>query len=106
MSEIVSINSNNPLVGVWRPSDDFSDLEISIGIGTDEGIFHVLARDLSDGETAEVTNVFFEDDVLRFTLYWPSSGRTVSYKFMIQSDTTVASTFTFTAQEIWLKKET
>ncbi len=104
MTEVVHINSNHPLVGTWQPADDFSDVRITIEPGNDT--FAVSAVDLSDSEEAEVSAIFFDGDYLEFSLYWSSTGRRVTHKFLCQSQDTVSSTYSYVGQEIWQRHET
>ena len=101
MSEIFQLQKNHPLVGTWRPADDFSDIEIVITASTNS--FMVSAKDLSDGEEADVSKIAFDGTLLTFSLHWASTGRLVTHKFLCQSKNCISSTYTYTAQEIWQK---
>lgn len=99
MSKIVPIQENNPLIGQWKSADNFSEVLVTIRISN--GALSVTAIDEHDREEAEVSKISHDKDVLSFTLYWPSTGRQVSYRFMAQSKNVVNVSYTYTSTEIW-----
>jgi len=72
MTEAIPINSNHPLVGQWKPTDDFSDLVVSI-VAEANG-FSVSAIDEADGESAEIFDPKYDGDVLSFAAHWVGGG--------------------------------
>ena len=80
--------------------------EVVVTVKASNSAFSVSAVDKSDNEIAEVSKIGFENGILLFTLYWPSTGRQTSYRFLLQSKNTVSVTYTYTATEIWQKHET
>lgn len=102
MTEAIPINSNHPLVGQWKPTDDFSDLVVSI-VAEANG-FSVSAIDEADGESAEIFDPKYDGDVLSFAAHWVSNGRLIKYRFLLQSEGTIDVTYTYSGQEIWRRK--
>ena len=102
MNDVIQIQAIHPFVGEWRPADDLSNVVVTIG--SENNSFIVSAIDEYDDETAEVSKVSTENETLLFTLYWPSTGRQTSFRFLLQSKNAVSVTYTYTATEIWLKK--
>jgi len=102
MSGVIPINSNHPLVGKWKSADEFSEVIISI-TGEAKG-FLVLIIDEADGEAAEVFDSHYDGDILSFAAHWPSSGRLIKYRFLLQSEGTINVTYSYSGQEIWQRK--
>ncbi len=104
MSEAIPLHSNHPLVGSWQAADDFSDMVVSI-VAVAEG-FSVSVTDQTDGEVAEVFEPQYDGNVLSFSAHWPSNGRFIKYRFLLQSEGTVGVTYTYSGQEVWQRKLT
>lgn len=99
----ISINSQHPLVGVWSSLDEFSDVQIVIK-ATANGL-DIEAVDKSDNEVAEVFGVECEEIKLAFNLHWPTTGRFIKYTFTLISSDKVDVTYTYSGQEVWLKRK-
>ncbi len=99
MIKTTPINSNHPLVGKWQSPDDFSDVVVTIAAEING--FFVSVVDESDGEVAEVMDPKYYNEVLTFKVHWPSNGRFVQYRFLLQSKHSISVTYTYSSQEIW-----
>ena len=97
------MGNSNPFVGQWTASDGLSNVVLVIEEVSDG--YSVMVVDQSDSEEAEVYDVEFEEDVLSFKIHWESNGQFVKYQFRLLSDNTLGVTYTFSAQETWLKVE-
>jgi len=106
MTEPISINSRHPLIGNWKAIDDFSDVIVSISVDADADGFEVSVQDPSDGEVAEVHDTKYDGDILSFNVHWPSNGRFIKYRFLLQSENQIDVTYTYSGQEIWQREET
>ena len=102
MTEAIPINSNHPLVGNWKAADDFSVVVVSIVAATDG--FSVSVVDEADSEVAEVFDPQYDGDVLSFAAHWPSNGRHIKYRFLLQSEGTIGVTYTYSGQEVWQRQ--
>ena len=102
MSQVVEIKSRNPLLGTWKSSDGFSDVQYTVS--AESGKLVVTGIDTDDGEKPEVRDVVWSEEnrTLEFTAYWESTGRTVKYRLQPASAPGRARvTFTYTTQETW-----
>ena len=102
MTEAIPINSNHPLVGNWKAADDFSDVVVSIVAATDG--FSISVVDEGDSEAAEVFEPKYDGHVLSFAAHWPSNGRLIKYRFLLQSEGTIDVTYTYSGQEVWQRQ--
>ena len=102
MTEAIPINSNHPLVGNWKAADEFSDVVVSIVAATNG--FSVSVIDEADSEAAEVFDPQYDCDVLSFAAHWPSNGRLIKYRFLLQSEGTIGVTYTYSGQEVWQRQ--
>lgn len=94
MSSVTFINSSHPLVGQWKSTDDFSS--VSITIDASHGGFNVYAIDAHDNEVANVYDISFNGEQLNFNAHWTSTGRLITYKFLLQSKKSVSVTYSYT----------
>jgi len=92
------------LCGAWRCADGFSDKVIRISKG-DTG-YLVSATDENDGEEGEVYDVKEDQGALRFCIHWPSNGRFAKYRFLLTDKNVADVTYSYSAQETWLRAET
>jgi len=104
MTDAILINSNHPLVGSWHAADNFS--EVVVIISAEENGFRVAVVDESDNEAAEVFDPKYDKETLSFRAHWPSNGRFVNYRFLLQSEGVIDVTYTYSGQEIWQRQKT
>lgn len=104
MDGVIPINSSHPLVGKWKSADEFSEVIVSIS-GSGDG-FLVTVMDEADGEAAEVFDSRYDGDALSFVAHWPSNGRHIKYRFLLQSEGTIDVTYSYSGQEIWQRQKT
>ncbi len=98
------IDSNHPLVGHRKSTDDFDNVVLTIT--SKQNGFAVSVIDHADGEQAEVFGANYNGDTLSFAAYWASNGWLIKYRFLLQSEGTVNVTYAFSGQEIWQKQTT
>lgn len=98
------MKNNDPFIGQWTTSDGLSSVVVLIEKKSKE--YSILVVDQSDSEEAEVYDIKSEEGVLFFKVHWASNGQFVKYQFRLLSENTVGVTYTFSAQETWLKIET
>lgn len=91
------------LVGVWTPCDPFES-SVEHHISTADGAYQIEVRDDEDGEIAEVSAVDWDGDCLKYSSYWPSSGRFVKNTLLRVEDDRIALTFTSTSQDTLVRK--
>ena len=91
------------LVGVWISCDPF-ETSVEHHISTADGAYEVEVRDSEDGELAEVSALNWDGDRLKYSSYWPSSGRLVKNSLLRIEDGRVALTFTYTSQDTLMRK--
>lgn len=102
MADVIDLHSRNPLLGTWKASDGFSDVQYTVSASA--GKILVTGVDVDDGEKIEIRDVSWDDDkgVLTFNAYIPSTGRTLQYHLRQAPATGRAMvTYTYTAQETW-----
>jgi hypothetical protein len=97
MSKVVSLNSNHPLVGVWRPDDEDESAEYTIAPARDG--FTVSGLDRSDGERFEISSIRWNGFVLRFTSRMPSTDWLLDHEFVAIDGRRVEHRYT--RREIW-----
>lgn len=101
MNNVVDLNVQHPLAGIWKCCDGFSDKEISIGfIGNTPS---VAVCDKYDGEVPEIFEVSWDSERSRlsFSTLW-STGRFVKYQFTPSPKKGRANvTFSYMDQEVW-----
>jgi hypothetical protein len=92
------------LVGVWRPVDPFSDIEVRIARKGNRYV--VSAVDTDDDQAAKVYDLSYDGESLHFSLYWSSTGRFAKYQFRLVEENMMGVTFTYTSQEYWQRRTT
>ena len=102
MSDVIHINSNNPLIGEWVSSDGFSNVVFRISLSGNK--FTIDAVDEYDDEVAEVFEVAFVNNQLKFNVHWPSTGRFLKYTFLLTDKDTVSVNYTYSGQEFWKRR--
>lgn len=102
MSDVVNINRNNPLVGEWVSSDSFSDVVVTISISGNK--FSINVVDTHDDEVAEVFEVTYFNEQLKFNVHWPSNGRFIKYTFLLTENDAVSVSYTYSGQETWKRR--
>jgi hypothetical protein len=85
----------NRFIGTWVGPDEYTS-EVEYTVTAHGGTLDVTARDPSDGETAEVSNVSASGDCLAFRALWRSTGRVADCMFRVQGDKEGVLTFTYT----------
>ncbi len=100
MSEPIQILSRHPLVGTWVHSDPDAS-RASFTIRATGGGFVVSGVALEDGEMFEISNVSWNDPVLRFTSRMPSTNHIVEHEFQVNSSGSVAHRFSL--RETWVR---
>ncbi len=103
MSDVVHINSNNPLVGEWVSSDGFLDVIVTISPSGNK--FSINVVDASDDEVAEVFEVTYVNKQLKFNVHWSSNGRHIKYTFFLVEKDVVSVSYTYSGQETWKRRE-
>lgn len=98
---MASSRINELLSGSWRCADRFFGL--TIHFTEEDGALKVSVVDEDDGETAEVYDVKLEEGRLCFATHWPSNGRFIKYRILVTEEGVADVTFTYSAQETWLK---
>lgn len=98
---MASSKLNKLLAGSWRCADGFPGL--TIHIEEENGAHKVSVIDEDDGEIAEVYDIRVEEGRLCFGTHWPSNGRFIKYRVLVTKDGIADVTFTYSAQETWLK---
>jgi hypothetical protein len=92
------------ICGVWRCADGFTDKVIRIS--KEDAGYLVSATDENDGEQAEIYEIREDQGALRFCAHWPSNGRFVKYRFLVTDQNIADVTYSYSAQETWLRAET
>lgn len=82
-------------IGTWVGPDEYT-AEVEYTVAERGGLLSVSARDPSDGETAEVSDVTVSGNCLRFRALWSSTGRVADCKLQVEADREAMLTFTYT----------
>ncbi|GHD59711.1 hypothetical protein [Jeongeupia chitinilytica] len=85
----------NRFIGTWVGPDEYT-AEVEYTVDERGGALVVSARDPSDGETANVSEVSVSGDYLCFRALWCSTGRVADCKLQVQADGEAILTFTYT----------
>ena len=90
----------SPIVGVWRSIGDFGS-QVEYHVRKKGSGYSVSARDVSDGELAEVFEVKWDAKAcaLSFAVHWSSTGRFARCRLQLTEPDQVELTYTFTDTE-------
>lgn len=100
-------SKRHPLLGSWVNGDEYAT-EVEYIVSGTEPRFQVRAVDGYDGEIGEVRDAVYDDSTstLSFSVYWGSTGRFVRARLVAISPNRVSYTYTFTENQMWLRKGT
>ena len=92
------------LVGIWISCDPWGS-EVEHRVSILQGNYKVELVDSIDGEAAEVFDVCWDGEHLRYSCHWPSTGRFVKNSLRRIEVDEVALTYTYTAQDTLKRKK-
>ena len=95
----------NTFLGTWVGPDEYT-AEVEYTVSEHDGHIAVSAIDPSDGESAQVTDIYFSASQLSFLALWPSSGRLSRCTLEVQANGEAMLTFTFTDHARLVRKQT
>jgi hypothetical protein len=97
-----------PFLGNWRHVAPWSgdDYLAEYLVSWEIGALSVVGRDLSDGETFQISDISFDGRVLRFRSFMPSTRREGVNEFSLTATGEIESRFTFTVVERMVRHAT
>jgi hypothetical protein len=93
----------NTFVGTWVGPDEYTG-EVEYTVSESSGTVMVTARDPSDGEQGEVSDVSMSAARLAFSARWPSTGRVAHCVLEVQGPSEAILTFTYTDHARLIRK--
>jgi hypothetical protein len=103
MTNVFSPAENSGLVGIWASQDPFSS-GVEYDVKSTASGFSVTVRDTNDSEQAEVYDITWDGETLRFSAYWASSGRLGKCVFRLVDLDKIDFTYTYTDSELLLRR--
>ena len=92
-------------VGRWKSADPLLE-DVEHHISTSKGEYKISVIDTYDGEKAEVYDIQWDGDHLRYKLHWKSTGRFIKYSLTLLDKGKIGMSFEYSAQDILVKKPT
>lgn len=93
------------ILGTWINTGEywFSDTEYSVSFHNNQIV--VLVVDAGDNERGEIYDTHYDNETVRFAVYWKSNGRFAKCQFVLNSPDQISFTNIYTEQIILIREQ-
>lgn len=92
------------ILGTWIHMGEYcSEAEYTVSFHNNQIV--VLVVDAGDNERGEIYDTHYDNETVRFAVYWKSNGRFAKCQFVLNSPAQISFTYIYTEQVILIREQ-